>query len=294
MKIAVVVPTVREDCYQTFLKKWARLFKKHSVELITVRDGDEPVILNRLYDLSEFSGAIFNKSDCCRNLGFAYISKYLPEVTHIITLDDDTEPSGDTIADHIKVLDQRFPLSWMSTADKYMRGVPYAVRNESECVVSHGVWQGVKDWDAPSQLVNGNPDVVFYKGAIPRGIYFPLCGMNVAFKRKMLQYMYYAPMGYRVGLDRFADIWLGIKLKRVCDENDWAIATGYATVTHNRASNVWKNLQKEARGLELNEGFWMGKVDDPYFDTYKKSYNLWRKLIRQYETSHCYRINHQN
>lgn len=103
--------------------------------------------------------------------------------------------------------------------------------------------------------------------------------------------MYYAPMGHKVGLDRFADIWLGITLKRVCDENDWAIVTGYSTVTHNRASNVWKNLQKEAKGLELNEGFWKGEADDPYFATYKKSYNLWKKLIRLYETSHRHRVN---
>lgn len=283
--IAVVVPTVRPDCLKVFLEGWSALFAKHQAEVVIVQDGDSPLVNGKSVRqvMGDSTDLIFNRNDGVRNLGFAYVARFLPQVDVILTLDDDTQPLNDPIQAHLDALDKRFPLSWMSTASDYVRGIPYGVRNEAECVVSHGVWQGVMDWDAPTQLVKGNRQLTFYQGTIPRGVYFPFCGMNVAFKRKMLPYMYYAPMGHRAGLDRFADIWLGVNLKRVCDENDWAIATGYSTVRHERASNVFKNLQKEARGLELNETYWQGNEDDPYFSVYRECRAQWRQWIYEHD-----------
>lgn len=293
--IAVVVPTVRKECFDSFMDNWTHLFIKHNVLLLVVVDGEDPQLkvyrhwqeydammewktasLSCYPELKEF---VFNKNDGVRNFGFYYAHTFIPEPDIIITLDDDTKPIGDPIQDHIDALDKLVPTSWMSTASEYMRGFPYCVREEAEVVLSHGVWEGVKDWDAPTQLVNGNKDVTFYKGAIPKGVYYPMCGMNIAFKRKMLPYMYFAPMGYKVGMDRFADIWLGITSKRVVDEKGWAVVSGYAKVQHDRASNVWKNLQKEVRGLELNEVFWSGDESDPYFKLYKEKREAWQKLL---------------
>jgi len=279
--ISVVVPTIREDSYSRFYEAWKDLFRKHDVNLIVVHDGDIPTIggTPASFYMGEDYDLLYNKNDGVRNAGFYYIAKTLPETEYIITLDDDVLPIGDPIQDHINALNMRVSTSWISTASEYTRGFPYGVRSEAEVVLSHGVWEGVADWDAPTQLINGNKPVEFYKGAIPVGTYYPMCGMNIAFKRKMLPYMYYAPMGYKVGMDRFADIWLGIVSKRVIDENEWAVVTGYSKVLHERASNVWKNLQKEARGLELNEGFWQGEEDDPYFKLYKEQRERWRKTI---------------
>lgn len=283
--IAVVVPTVRPDCLRVFLEGWRVLFAKHQAKVVVVQDGAPPTVfgLTPRDLLGKDADLIYNYSDCCRNLGFAFVAKHYPEAKTILTLDDDTLPLDDPIQAHLDALDRRFPLSWISTASDYVRGIPYGVRSEAECVVSHGVWQGVMDWDAPTQLVKGNRQLSFYQGAIPRGVYFPFCGMNVAFKRKMLPYLYYAPMGHRVGFDRFADIWLGINLKRVCDENDWAIATGYSTVRHERASNVFKNLQKEAKGLELNETYYRGVEDDPYFSIYRDCRKRWQEWIYEHD-----------
>lgn len=634
--IAVVVPTVRPECWDMFIDGWDKLFKKHEVVLLKVQDGDTPrcIFKNDVgnYEwtpkevLEKNSDLIFNKNDGVRNLGFAVITQFLPNVDTIITLDDDTLPidGDDPIQAHLDALNTRFPLGWMSTASDYVRGIPYWNRNQSECVVSHGVWEGVMDWDAPTQLVKGNRQLEFYKGVIPRGVYFPFClhpeskvdlsngdtklikdinigddvycdkgethkvlnksvkkvdedivvinhygskepikvtkehkiltmegwreakditkqdylcipkakhtkgilcslemyllgvflaegnylkqknmadskkfcgiaftlspqekdtlavkvrecmaakfnklphiyngksyrleyygkdiaewfykycgeysyskkiednvvncdnitdlirglfegdgycglnrnnpivsyhtisekmaiqvkniinrlgfycnlssykpknrkwvqykitlygldaskfssqilleeitynrtkkespkghinsnnyvfvkiksvslekysgdvyditvqdnhtftvngcvvhncGMNVAFKRKMLPYMYYAPMGYRVGMDRFADIWLGINLRRICDDNDWSIATGYSTVRHERASNVWANLKKEAQGLEINEHYFEGVEDHEYFKIYNQAKKRWQKLMGKY------------
>lgn len=287
--IAVVVPTVRPEYWKSFMRHWFHLFEKHNVSVIKVQDGDEPLLVvdNDKYTsmtveqiMGKDSDLIFNKNDGVRNLGFAYIRKYLPEVEYVLTLDDDTSPVDgyDAIQQHLDVLNKRFPLDWMSTATDYVRGIPYAIRDDALCTVSHGVWNGVMDWDAPTQLIKGNRQLEFYKGIIPRGIYFPLCGMNIMFTRKMLPYIYYAPMGYRVNMDRFADIWLGINLKRICDENNFAIATGFSTIVHERASNVWKNLQKEARGLELNETYYKGDETDPYFKLYEECRERWKNL----------------
>jgi reversibly glycosylated polypeptide/UDP-arabinopyranose mutase len=292
-KVAVVVPTIpqRAAIYEQFLSIWHMTFAKHDIMLIQVLDGDEPtvtvdigagtpqpahVVMGEDYDL------LYNHNDGVRNAGFYYIAKHLPHIETIITLDDDVLPVGDPIQDHLDALDMRVPVSWLSTASEFMRGFPYGVRGEAEVVLSHGVWEGVKDWDAPTQLVNGNRDVNFYRGPIPKGIHYPMCGMNLAFKRKLLPWMYFAPMGPRVGMDRFADIWCGICSKRVIDARGWAVVSGYATVLHERASNVWSNLQKEARGLAYNETFWAGTSDDAYFVEYQALRARWEMAIQQW------------
>ncbi len=284
MSVVVVCPTIREESYKVFREAWDGLLEKHGATLITVWDGDKPAIAvndSKCLYLSEFMGKdedlIYNKNDGVRNAGFYFIAKNMPDVGYIITLDDDTLPINDSIQDHIDALNMRVPTTWISTTtEEYPRGFPYGIREESEVVLSHGVWMGVKDWDAPTQLVKGNPNTGFYKGAIPRGINYPMCGMNIAFKRKMLPYMYYAPMGHRVGLDRFADIWLGIESKKIIDENNWAVVTGYAKVLHNKASNVWTNLRKEASGLEMNEVENYGKGE--YFKMYADKRKRWEEL----------------
>lgn len=298
-RVAVVVPTVREECLRRFQEAWREQFEQHNVLLFVVRDGDEPMLEvsgNRYPRTSltvasvmnagpgrDGSHLIYNKNDGVRNLGFAYIARACPAIQTIITLDDDVLPHGDTLGDHLQVLEQRVPISWLSTASEFMRGFPYGVRDEAPVMVSHGVWHGVKDYDAATQLVRGNPDATFYRGPIPRGCLAPICGMNLAFRREMLEHLYFAPMGPRVGLDRFADIWMGICLKRALDEAGQALYSGGAAVWHERASNVFTNLEKEARGLRLNEGFWRGEADDKYFELYAQARQEWGEWIRRWQ-----------
>lgn len=292
--IAVVVPTIREENYREFVKKWDTLFRHHNITLITIKDGEDPELTcNKglfTYSVRSIMGddfdLIYNKNDGVRNLGFAFIAVELPRIEYIITLDDDCYPNdNDPIQEHIDALQMRVPTSWISTASHYMRGFPYAVRNENEVVLSHGVWENVKDWDAPTQLTRGNRDVTFYKGPIPKGIMYPMCIMNVAFKRKMLPFMYQAPMGEKIGLDRFADIWSGINAKREIDKQGWAAVTGYSTIYHSRASDVFTNLVKEAKGIGLNEEYWKDTKEireHEYFQLYHEKMRRWQKFINKY------------
>jgi hypothetical protein len=279
-KIAIVIPTIRKEMHAKFISAWFPLIEKHNIEVVTVWDGDNPIVEHNghTFTLEEIMGdnsdLISKKCAASRNLGFAYVAKYMPNIEYIYTLDDDEEPVGDPIEDHLKALEARYPISWFSTTiihkgTDYMRGFPYGVRTEAEAVVSHGVWINNPDYDAPTQLHADNK-VEFYKGVIPKGVFFPFCGMNIFFRRKVLPLMYYAPVGDYKGAERFDDIWAGLELKKEIDELGLAIVTGYATTDHTRASNVFHNLEHEAVGIRKNEEYWKGEYDEWYLEFINK------------------------
>lgn len=280
--IACVVPTIpkRVDIFDLFMERWQPLFDKHNVIFIKVLDGENPTVngLSTKDVMGKYDSCLSNFNAGIRNLGFALIAKEYPEVEYILTLDDDCLPIGDPIQDHLDALSMRVPISWMSTASEYMRGFPYLIRDEAEVVVSHGVWEGVADWDSPTQLVKGSHrPVTFPKMPIPKGVYYPMCSMNLAFKRKMLPYIYHAP--WALGVHRFDDILTGVEAKREIDAHGWAAVTGYARIHHERASDVFTNLRNEAPGMELNEHFWEGDESHPYFKIYREKYATWQTFL---------------
>lgn len=288
MKVAVVVPTVagREETFAGFMEAWQPHFDSHEALFIKVLDGENPTVndIKARKVMGEYEECLSNFNGGIRNLGFAFVAKYFKDVDVIITLDDDTRPVGDTIQDHLDILEKRVPISWMSTASEYMRGFPYGLRQEAEVMLSHGVWDNVADWDAPTQLVMGNRPVTFPKMPIPKGVLYPMCGMNIAFKRQMLPHMYQAPFWLEHGLGRVDDIICGVTSKRVIDENGWAAVTGYARVFHERASNVYKNLKLEAASIELFEQMAAGDESHPYFEMYRKKLAIWQEFIATCQT----------
>lgn len=283
--IAVVVPTIRmKESMPAFLKAWQPLFNKHNVELIIVDDtGDTPSIETPTGKVYADSPLISNKCAGVRQYGFMYIKDFLPDIEYIITLDDDEFPIGDPIQDHIDQLNRKVPISWISTASDYMRGFPYKVREEAPVMMSHGVWEGSYDWDAPSQLLKGDKKVEFYKGVIPKGIYAPICGMNLAFRREALPYIYFAPVGKFKGAERWDDIYMGVMVIKKFAELGWAITTGYAKVQHLRASNPFTSLAKEAVGILHGEEFYKDPENykgDPWFDEFREKTLAWYNLTK--------------
>lgn len=295
MTIAVVVPTCRPDRIAAFHAAWREQFSQHACKVLVVRDDtpdgevwmDGGVVSNASDALGDCVDIVPRQSPACRCIGFAYIARQMPEVDVVVTLDDDVEPLGDTIGDHLNALSRRVPVSWLSSTldgSPYMRGFPYAVRDEAPAWVSHGVWQGIPDLDAPTQLVTGaTPAVDYYRGPVPKGIYFPVCGMNLAFVREALPLMYWAPARRLRGAERFDDIWMGIPLIRDLAEAGAALVTGYAQCVHTRLSNVFKNLEQEARGIGINEGFWGGAPQTPdvaeFFLDYAAARARWKALV---------------
>lgn len=276
--VAVVVPSCRQDRLEAFLKAWAGLFERHACTVLVVRD-DTPagevwlhapdgrrmaLVGNARSILGDDADLVPRQSPACRCIGFAYLAKMCHDV--VVTLDDDLVPDGDTIGDHLAALDMRVPTSWMSSTawgSPYMRGFPYGVRQESPVWVSHGVWKNVPDLDAPSQLLLGDsPKVEFYRGPVPKGVFFPVCGMNLAFRWEAMPLMYWSPAKRLKGCERFDDIWMGLRLTRSLAVHRAALVTGLASCVHARASDTFKNLEQEARGIGINEKAWQHYQQD--------------------------------
>ncbi len=289
--IVIVVPSNRPDKLQEFLANWQELARAHQAHIIVVEDGDNPRV--RGYPLSSFpdewSDVIFNHNDGVRNLGFLYVlNTFRKDLGTIITLDDDVSPppGTDPIQDHLDALTEKYSFAWIPTCTPSPRGMPYGVREQQDCWVSHGVWNGIYDYDAPTQLVRGNPKPSFVVGGIPKGYLFPCCGMNLAFNALALPYLYFAPMGPEVGVHRFADIWMGFRLKRELDRLGKGIVTGFSVVNHDKASNVFRNLEQEAKGIRWNESIWKEpdqQPDDPemkqYLSLWDEKYKLWQEIV---------------
>ena len=279
-KIACTIPTIRPEMMQDFFKAWNELFVKHNVEIIVIVDGEDQHILHN-GERKDLQDDLVQKfyAGCC-NLGYLYIAKNLPDVQYIINLNDDEIPVGDPIQDHINQLCSTVSMGGVNTClALYPRGYPYENR-EAPVMLSHGVWEGVPDLDAPTQLVNPKAQTDFYEGKIPKGSYFPFCGMNYAFRREALPYIYHAPVADYKGAERFDDIWAGFPIVEDFAKLNWGIVTGYSKVYHTRASNVWNNLEKEYIGLAKNEQYWKGNYDEWYLSFLDKR-NKWITKLKE-------------
>lgn len=293
-KIVCVVPSIRPEQMAKFRVAWAPRFERHGVTLVTVWDGDNPEVvipgegtftIEQLpvnWSVDANRNLFCRHTDAVRNIGFVAAAKLGADF--VLTLDDDCLPFceienkyhpdypnstmrwSDPIQSHLDALTLRVPLSWMNTAHQgaeYLRGVPYGVRDEAPVMLSHGVWVGTPDLDGQSQLrlerTTGVPNTLpYYVGPIPRGVLFPLSGMSVMVRREALPYFYFAPMGPDSGhsdLHRFADIFMGVYLKREFDRLGWACYTGASTVLHTRASDAVTNFEREKLGREWIETF---------------------------------------
>lgn len=271
--VAVVVPTIREACIREFLEAWRGPLREASILVVednprkTFDLGDHSNVTHYAWEdidaeLGERSWIIPRRTDCVRSFGYYKAAQLWPDM--IVTLDDDCYPlegAGDFLGEHwARLSEPARSEAWRSTVQGVVpRGVPYYQRQrETECVLNHGLWAGVPDYDAPTQLLGSREPArcEFVDQTIPVGCYFPMCGMNVAFKPAIAPAFYFLLMGRDHPYDRFGDIWAGVFVKKVCDHLGYAVTSGRPAILHKRASNVWANLRKEAPGLEVNEHLW--------------------------------------
>lgn len=318
LNVAVVVPTIRENSMRQFLQAWGNEFA--TATIIVVEDnpipsfdlGDYPNIEHFAWnnidaDLGENAWIIPRRSDCVRSYGYLKALQVSPDV--VITLDDDCYPDGSAHgfleAHASKLRGMSCHDAWVSTGiGQVPRGVPYFSRQRRQrCVINHGLWSGVPDFDAPTQLVTSRAAGLFepVDQAIPTGSYFPMCGMNLAFLPEMVPCMYFMLMGRNWEFDRFGDIWCGIFAKKICDHLGYGVSSGSPIVAHQRASNIWDNLRKEAPGLVLNESLWEAvdrivlssgtvsscyreiagglPIEGDYWDSLRRAMFIWTDLV---------------
>jgi len=276
LKITVVVPTIREECIQAFLDQWQPEFARPNVHVIVVEDNpkrtfgiETPIRTTHLCwqqieaELGSRAWIIPRRTDCVRSFGYFKAWQERPDM--IVTLDDDCYPLEAGGAGFLKRHWERLEQggeepAWEPSGEGVItRGVPYYLTaRRRTCVLNHGLWARVPDFDAVTQLVQNRLQLPFqFKNlTIPVGRYFPMCGMNLAFRPEIVPAFYFLLMGKEYRFDRFGDIWSGVFLKKICDHLGFAINSGDPAIDHQRASNVWANLNKEAPGLEINESIW--------------------------------------
>jgi len=267
-KIFIVIPTIRPDKILDFLEKWKEQFKDYS--LIVVEDNPNKTfslpdnIQHYCWqdidsDLKDKSWIISRRSSAIRSYGFYKAYKQGADI--IITLDDDCQPY-DYLDSYINYLNMTiFDNAWEYTCNIPTRGVPYFNKNrEMKCVLNHGLWTGDPDLDAIQQLTK-NKNIELIDKIIPRGKYFPMCGMNLVFASEITPLMYFPLMGEGQPYDRYDDIWCGLFAKKILDHLGLGVHSGHPFVYHNRASDVWKNLIQESSGYKINEILWH-TVDD--------------------------------
>jgi len=273
-KTVVVVPTIRESCIRDFLHAWEH--ELANAHVIVLEDNPEKTFdlgaragIDHLCwtdideELGDQAWIIPRRTDCVRSFGYYRAWRERPDM--IVTLDDDCFPvarGGEGFLErHWRRLEEGGTHeAWQeSGVGVRTRGYPYFhSRRRWRCALNHGMWQRVPDYDAPTQLLEQRAPHAFRfdNQTIAPGRYFPMCGMNLAFRPEIVPALYFLLMGRDFEFDRFGDIWAGVFAKKICDHMGWAVNSGDPAVDHRRASNVWANLRKEAPGLELNETLW--------------------------------------
>lgn len=262
---ALVVPTIRQESVQLFLKAWEPC--KDWDIIILVEDNPEktfdvPVDYHFSWkdideDLKEDSWIISRRDSAIRSYGF--LKAYQFGAEYIFTLDDDClpVPGIQFCKDHLKNLNET--TKWCESVLGFRtRGIPYRnFGNLNKVKFSMGLWEGIPDLDAIHVLADCiGPLKLPETRVMPKDQYFPFCGMNFAFCRDVTPLTYFPLMGKDSPFGRFDDIWFGIICKKICDHLDYAITCGRPYIYHSKASDAFNNLVKEATGIKFNENFW--------------------------------------
>ena len=287
--VVLVVPSIRENSWNRFVDEWRKIGLFDHVDVILMEDNPkktftaDPSFVHLSWedierDLKGDSWIIPRRSDTVRSFG--YYRAYQHGAKYILTLDDDCYPPTDEhdgfsyssgargfLDTHIAAMEGRS--AWFNTLSGVKpRGIPFYNTGKMEGVlINHGLWTNVLDYDAPTQLVDPKKfEHPFDNRIVPQGQFFPLCGMNVMWKREATVLMYHLLMGSlksdvmdapaKLPFDRFGDIWCGLFAKQILDHNGYSVSTGIPYIHHDRASNPFTNLRKEANGLEVNEKLW--------------------------------------
>lgn len=322
--IHLVVPTIRK---LNFLKYWKKEFLK--CHLIVVEDrntskiqiprsGFLSVKLYTWQDIDcEFgkNSWIFSRHNAgIRSYGFW--KAYQSGADVVMTIDDDCYPTKDNfVQGHLDNLNYKYSEKWSNTYPNpkwmYTRGFPYKVRNKGKICLSHGLWSGALDLDGmvetKLQRILKEKEYPPMRQVIPFDYYYPMCSMNMAFRKEIAPLMYFpmmgeTPSGGNWPYNRFDDIWAGFFSKKIMDHLGLGVINGSPFVEHRKASLPKDNHLKEAEGIKINEILWK-KVDQviltsrtpktcyielakkvkfpksEYFDKLRKAMIIWANLF---------------
>jgi len=277
---AVVIPTIRPKSFKKFLAAWNPLFIKHNVHLVVLEDDAtrHDLGLDVLANFTHLCRAdvpnfIPTQTDMIRSWGFYHVWNY-KLATHVLTLDDDVTPVGDPFAEYERVFlegsvfSEYLSVGALTNSRLQMRGFPYKDRKPALVAVQYGGWDGVLDYDAATQLAVPMTDQTFERVVmpVPKGVATTCCIMNCAFDATYTPIMWQLPM-LEGRYNRVGDIWSGLFIKRVLDVvGAVMVINGQATVRHERASDPYSSLAKEAPSVQINDELWANLPPLPHYD----------------------------
>jgi len=266
---ALVIATVRDV---TLLEQWGPILDDKTTVYV-VEDREEKVI--RVPDMKQKVVHVCHgdiDEDLKRNSwviprhtsgikSYGILLAWRDGHEFIEVLDDDCFPSDsypDWQARHEAILSSRAVVGeriFNTAFGFYPRGFPFGPRErESDVVLNVGGWEQYPDIDAKTELTSGVPGEWWTTDAIvPYGYYFPLCGMNIAFRREIAPLMYFGLQGREYDFDRYDDVWMGVFAKAVIDGMGRAVHVGRPLIRHSRASDPRENLKKERPGYPVME-----------------------------------------
>lgn len=255
MRDVVVTPWHNEEQRDAFLQAWRIHDYENDPRIVMQHDADA-------------DGCGFTK-----NLGIdAALDR---DAEMVVVLDDDCFPLDgmsldELIALHRENLDELGHVKmFQEVTSPPSRGTPFNERMiEMPVAASMGFWTEVGDYCAPRQLAHQAGPMSTRQQTI-FGRYFPLCGMNLAFRPKD-----WRPWCDFIDVPRFDDIWMGWLWQREAYQRGFCFSLYGPKVRHSRQSNVWKNLEAEARYLEANETLWRTIATHPSHD-----YDTFRRLL---------------
>lgn len=276
----VIIPTyrAREEQWNKFRKEWTPYFEKHRVNVVVMFDGAEVMdwarepfgfVKTTVLSWTDIDNAglqyIPKQTDMVRSYAFLWAYKNL-YTEYMLTLDDDVLPQEgyDIFEEYEKVFEEGAPLSEylnvgaLTDSGVQMRGFPYKDRVKRKVAVQYGGWDNVLDYDAATQISTQPTPKMFYpiNIAVPKGAAATCCIMNCAWRSEYTPIMWQLPI-LDGRYNRVGDIWSGLFIKKALDAADAVmVINGKASVFHDRASNVYESLKKEAPSVWLNDNLW--------------------------------------
>ena len=211
------------------------------------------------------------KEGCARTKNRGVRAAIDSGVEYIIVLDDDCFPTDDAfslealIYKHIDELNRDHDVEMcVAVTAPASRGTPYHARTiPMKAAASMGYWTEVGDYDAIGQLAYGATYPMSFGHKPIFGRYFPLCGMNLAFRATAWPWCQF------VDAPRYDDIWQGWLWQRHAYDSGMCFSLNGPLVRHSRQSNVWQNLRDEAISIERNETLWRDIATAPAGYTYE-------------------------
>ncbi len=209
------------------------------------------------------------KAGCAATKNAGIKAAYNSGAKVICVLDDDCFPESKNyfpydirsfIQEHARALQPQAVQRVVSTTIPNSRGTPYRhVHMKMPVAASMGFWTGYPDFDAIAALQLGETAKVEFNQRAIFGSFFPLCGMNFAFRREWVDCALQVE-----NCNRWEDIFGGWVFQKVAYEKGHCFNLCGPVVRHSRQSNVWHNLREEAKYIEQNETLWETIAKAPY------------------------------